>query len=177
MNTIKKALIHKNTIILVVEMLQLMHEFCSSANLFSWSWKYAEWMTSFREQFLVWKHKRSSVMLFGSGNILHYKSIKFNSYRQNRQKSTQRVERKTFSKPRTRVESLAYKASGHKITVSDSCERKGRIKGLRELCLLERPSISWIKNSIKPNRDQHILRHVYYATMQIWSTIYARNSM
>ena len=33
-------------------------------------------------------------------------------------------------------------------------------------CLLERPPISWIKNSIKPNRVQHILRHIYYATMQ-----------
>ena len=32
--------------------------------------------------------------------------------------------------------------------------------------ILERPSISWIKNSIKPNRVQHILRHIYYATMQ-----------
>ena len=32
--------------------------------------------------------------------------------------------------------------------------------------LLERPSISWIKNSIKPNRVRHILRHIYYATMQ-----------
>ena len=32
--------------------------------------------------------------------------------------------------------------------------------------LIERPSVSWIKNSIKPNRVQHILRHIYYATMQ-----------
>ena len=28
---------------------------------------------------------------------------------------------------------------------------------------IERPSISWIKNSIKQNRVKHILRHIYYA--------------
>ena len=32
--------------------------------------------------------------------------------------------------------------------------------------IVEWPSISRIKNSIKPNRVRHILRHIYYATMQ-----------
>ena len=32
--------------------------------------------------------------------------------------------------------------------------------------IVEWPSISRIKNSIKPHRVQHILRHIYYATMQ-----------
>ena len=38
--------------------------------------------------------------------------------------------------------------------------------GLRYYFTLEWPSISRIKNFIKPNRVQHILRHIYYATMQ-----------
>ena len=32
--------------------------------------------------------------------------------------------------------------------------------------IIEWPSISRIKNSIKPNGVKHILRHIYYATMQ-----------
>ena len=38
------------------------------------------------------------------------------------------------------------------------------IKGLHKL--LEWPSLSRIKNSIKSNKVQHILRHIHYATMQ-----------
>ena len=36
----------------------------------------------------------------------------------------------------------------------------------KTMYVLELPSISRIKNSIKLNRVQHILRHIYYATMQ-----------
>ena len=39
-------------------------------------------------------------------------------------------------------------------------------KKLQRSKVVERPSISWIKNSIKPNRVQHNLRHIYFATMQ-----------
>ena len=34
------------------------------------------------------------------------------------------------------------------------------------ISILKRPSLSWIKNSIKPNRVQHIIRHIYYANLK-----------
>ena len=37
---------------------------------------------------------------------------------------------------------------------------------IQVLYIVEWPSLSRIKNSIEPNRVQHILRHIYYATMQ-----------
>ena len=43
--------------------------------------------------------------------------------------------------------------------------------------LLEWPSKSKLKNSIKPYRLHYILRHIYYTTMQIWSIVWAKKSI